>query len=281
MDTQDYMEVCIQPLDEQGADIIGALAGDLGYDSFIFEEPVLKCYIQSELYEPEAMRSLLNFYAASNPIRPEFSAGRMDAANWNSAWEQSGFTPIVVGQYTVLAEGGTATTPNSIFLRPQMAFGTGHHSTTRMMMEQLIALGEQIRQMSVMDLGCGTAVLAILASKLGAARVSAIDIDAVAVRSALENLALNACSFPVSCGDASSLEPLGYDLILANIHKNIIISDLPRYSAALRSGGRLFVSGFYSEDLQDIVQAAKKWGFCLTYSLVSEDNWAFAAFGTA
>ena len=72
------MEVCIQPLDEQGADIIGALAGDLGYDSFIFEEPVLKCYIQSELYEPEAMRSLLDFYAASNPIRPEFSAGRMD-----------------------------------------------------------------------------------------------------------------------------------------------------------------------------------------------------------
>lgn len=148
-----------------------------------------------------------------------------------------------------------------LYLNPQMAFGTGHHHTTFMMMLTMQSI--DMRGASVMDLGCGTAVLAILAARLGAASVAGIDIDAVAVRSAQNNVSLNGLDFPVICGDATDLRPHSYDIILANIHKNIIIRDLPLYANALTPGGRLLVSGFYETDADEVLAAAAEQGITL------------------
>ncbi|MGN0202355.1 MAG: 50S ribosomal protein L11 methyltransferase [Candidatus Cryptobacteroides sp.] len=295
MDSQDYCEVAVRVGSEEEAEIIEAAVVDLGFDSFQFEdgaEPVLRCYIQTALLDEEALGEALRDV-------PWFNGGwecrKMEAADWNEQWEKSGFTEVEVGLVRVrpagLGSGGAETIEGgcrdgapasgeeiTILLDPKMAFGTGHHDTTCMMMKTMQEHRDDISGKSVMDLGCGTAVLAILAAKLGAAEVSAVDIDATAVRSARGNIRLNGLDFEVSCSDASGLKKDAYDVLLANIHKNIIISDLPLYSAAVRQGGRLLLSGFYTSDVQAVVSAAQACGFSLLSSC-SLGEWACLRLG--
>ena len=196
-------------------------------------------------------------------------------------WE-SQFTPIIVdGKCTIKASfhKDLKKTRYNITIDPKMAFGTGHHQTTYMMCRALLENEEAVRGKVVMDMGCGTAVLAILAAKMKAVQVYGIDIDAVAAISAYDNARLNRVGKVIEtyCGDASLLQRNTYDVLLANINRNILLQDIPTDSLCIRRGGLLFVSGFYLEDMPMIVGMAANSG--LEYvSHNTIDNWCCIKF---
>ena len=285
MNSQEYIEVSIKitPYSEENAEIITAEISELPYESFTSEDPVLKCYIQKDLYDQSALRVVLSGLEGYG-FEVEHSANLMPAVNWNAIWE-SQFTPIVVdGKCTIKASfhEGLKKTRFNITIDPKMAFGTGHHQTTFMMCRALLENEEAVRGKTVMDMGCGTAVLAILAAKMKAAHVYGIDIDAVAAISAYDNARLNRVGkiMETYCGDASLLQRNTYDVLLANINRNILLQDIPTYALSLRHKGLLFVSGFYMEDMPMIVGMATANG--LEYvSHDSIDNWCCIKFRKA
>ena len=295
MNSAEYIEVTlrIEPFSEEAAEIVEAELCDLPYDSFVIEENALKAYIPKDAYDARALKVVLS----GVPYKTSFSANLVPYQNWNRQWENE-FEPIIVGRdVTVKAWHHTredlilayaamgkplGKTRFTIKIDPQMAFGTGHHQTTYMMMETMMEIEDRIRGHVVMDMGCGTGVLGILAAKLHAAHVYGIDIDAVAAQSAYDNAHGNrvARHFETYYGDASLLQMGKYDVLLANIHKNIIIMDLRTYARSLRAGGTLLCSGFYADDIPAIRQEAEANG--LRY--VSErlrDGWACVRFEKA
>ncbi len=282
MNSQEYIEVTVKitPFSEENAEILTAEISDLPYESFTVEEPYLKCYIQKELYDQQALKVLLNGIDDYG-FEVEYSSNLMPAVNWNAVWE-SQFTPIIVdGLCTIKASfhEGLRRTRYNITIDPKMAFGTGHHQTTYMMCRALLQNEEAVSGKVVMDMGCGTAVLAILAAKMKAERVYGIDIDAVAAISAYDNARLNRVGKVIEtyCGDASLLQRNSYDVLLANINRNILLQDIPTYALCLHKGGLLFVSGFYLEDMPMIVGMAQNAG--LEYvSHDTIDNWCCIKF---
>ena len=282
MNSQEYIEVSIKitPFSEENADIVTAEISELPYESFSAEDPFLKCYIQKDLYDAQALKVLLGGLEGYG-FDIDYSANLMPAVNWNALWE-SQFTPIVVdGKCTIKASfhEGLKKTRYNITIDPKMAFGTGHHQTTFMMCRALLENDEAVRGKVVMDMGCGTAVLAILAAKMKAAKVYGIDIDAIAAISAYDNARLNKVGTRIEtcCGDASLLQRNTYDIILANINRNILLQDIPTYALCLHKDGLLFVSGFYVEDMPMIIGMAQNSG--LTYvSHDSIDNWCCIKF---
>ena len=281
MNSQEYIEVSIKiyPYTEENAEILIAEIEDLPFESFLEEAPYLKCYIQKEKYDPRMLKLVLS--GLDYGFTTGFSAALMPQTNWNAVWE-SQFSPIVVdGLCTIKAtfHKGLKRTRFNITIDPKMAFGTGHHQTTYMMCRALLKHEKDIKGKVVMDMGCGTAILAILAAKMGAAHTYGIDIDAVAAVSAFDNARMNRISQKVEtyCGDASLLQRGKYDILLANINRNILLEDIPTYSVSLRKGGLLFVSGFYTEDLPMICSVAQRSG--LEYMEDdSMDNWCCAGF---
>ena len=277
IDTEQFIEVSVrlEPFSEESAEILMAELSDLPYDSFAVEEPFLKCYIPMAEYRPSDLKVVLSGY----DFAAGFSAVPVEGRNWNRNWELS-FQPIVVdGIVTVKApfNEDVPRTRYNIWIDPQMAFGTGYHHTTYMMMQRM--LGLELRGSYVVDMGCGTAILGILAAKMGARKVFAVDIDAVAARSAWGNARWNKVGTRIetACGDASLLQMSTYDVILANIHRNIILEDLPTYVRSLKRGGHLLVSGFYDADVAAIVSAASALGLTQTGSSSRED-WACLEF---
>ena len=282
MNSQEYIEVAIKiaPFTEENAEIVTAEVSELPFESFSMEDPFLKCYIQKELYDPQALKVMLSGTEGMG-FETEFSSVLMPAVNWNAQWE-SQFSPIVVdGMCTIKASfhKNLKRTRYNITIDPKMAFGTGHHQTTYMMCRALLQNEESVRGKVVMDMGCGTAVLAILAAKMKAAKVYGIDIDAVAAISAYDNARLNRVGTRIEtyCGDASLLQRNTYDILLANINRNILLQDIPTYSLSLKRGGLLLVSGFYIEDMPMIVGMATNSG--LEYAgHDSMDNWCCIKF---
>ena len=282
MNSQEYIEVTVKitPFSEENAEILTAEISELPYESFTVEEPYLKCYIQKELYDQQALKLLLSGIEDYG-FEVEYSSNLMPAVNWNAVWE-SQFTPIIVdGLCTIKASfhEGLRRTRYNITIDPKMAFGTGHHQTTYMMCRALLQNEDAVRGKVVMDMGCGTAVLAILAAKMKASHVYGIDIDAVAAISAYDNARLNRVGKVIEtyCGDASLLQRNSYDVLLANINRNILLQDIPTYSLCLHKGGLLFVSGFYLEDMPMIVGVAQNAG--LEYvSHDTIDNWCCIKF---
>ena len=269
MNSEEYIEVSVklEPFSEEMAEILEAELSDLPFDSFVVEEPFLKCYIQKEAYRPSDVRVVLSGY----PVATGFTAVLVQGQNWNRTWE-AGF-----GTVTVKAKfnENVPRTRFNIWIDPRMAFGTGYHHTTFMMMRRMLGLEEYIRGRSVVDMGCGTAILAILAAKMRARKVFAVDIDAVAARSAWGNCRWNKVGTRVetACGDASLLQMATYDVLLANIHRNIILQDLPTYYRSLRRGGHMLLSGFYTADVPAIRLAAEALGLTWVGSSERED-WA-------
>ena len=279
MNSNEYLEISLffTPFDEEYAYIIEAELSDLPYDSFMIDEtegvqPCLKAYIGKEDYDPRALKLVLS--ALERKVT--FSANMVPPQNWNLKWEQE-FTPIVIGSDVLIRslnhsdddialariEAGVKSRRSryNIKINPQMAFGTGHHETTRMMIRSMIARKEEsISGKVILDMGCGTGILGILAVKMGAKRAYGIDIDAVAAQSAFDNAYLNRVSrrFETYYGDASLLQMGKYDTILANIHRNIILQDLRTHLRSLRKGGTLILSGFYDSDCADIISEAEK-----------------------
>ncbi len=281
MNSQEYIEVLlkIDPYTEENAEIMMAELDELPFESFTEEDPYLKGYIPKEKYDARMLKLLLS--GLDYDFKVDFSATLMPQVNWNAVWE-SQFSPIVVdGLCTVKAtfHKGLKRTRFNITIDPKMAFGTGHHQTTYMMCRALLRHEADIKGKIVMDMGCGTAILAILAAKMGAGHTYGIDIDAVAAASAFDNARKNRVSRHVEtyCGDASLLQRGKYDILLANINRNILLEDIPTYAVSLKKGGLLFVSGFYTEDLPMICSAAQRAG--LEYiEEDSMDNWCRAGF---
>jgi ribosomal protein L11 methyltransferase len=282
MNSQEYIEVAVKitPFSEENAEIVTAEISELPFESFTSEDPYLKCYIQKELFDPQSLKVVMSGIDDYG-FELEYSSNLMPAVNWNAVWE-SQFTPIIVdGKCTIKASfhEGLKKTRYNITIDPKMAFGTGHHQTTYMMCRALLQNEEAVRGKVVMDMGCGTAILAILAAKMKASQVYGIDIDAVAAISAYDNARLNRVGTRIEtyCGDASLLQRNTYDVFLANINRNILLQDIPTYAACIRKGGLLFVSGFYLEDMPMIVGMATSVG--LNYvSHDTVDNWCCIKF---
>ena len=285
MNSQEYIEVAISiaPFSEENAEIVTAEISELPFESFSMEDPFLKCYIQKELYDAQALKVVLSGMEGMG-FDLDFNANLMPAVNWNAVWE-SQFTPIVVDDRCTIKASfhkDLKKTRFNITIDPKMAFGTGHHQTTYMMCRALLQNEDHVKGKVVMDMGCGTAILAILAAKMKAARVYGIDIDAVAAISAYDNARLNRVGkiMETYCGDASLLQRNSYDVLLANINRNILLQDMPTYAHSLHKEGLLFVSGFYVEDMPMLIGTAAANG--LEYvSHDSMDNWCCIKFKKA
>ena len=250
----------------------------IGFDSFDANETGFSAFIPEHLFKEEIMQEQLAGYAADFEFTHTMQI--IPYQNWNEVWE-SNFPPVIVSeQVYIYANFHPIQTqyPFQIKMHPKMAFGTGHHETTLQMAEQL--LGLSVEGLSVLDMGCGTGVLAILASLKGAKSILAIDNDPIASNSATENFEINEVIGEVICGDAKDIQGLSFDLILANINRNILINDMAAYAASLVAGGTILFSGFYEEDLSFIKQAASENG--LVYQMHSaKNNWVVAKFNKA
>lgn len=282
MNSQEYIEVAVKitPFTEENAEIITAEISELPFESFSSEAPFLKCYIQKDLYDAQALKVVMNGLEGMG-FTYDITSTLVPPVNWNAVWE-SQFPPIVVDNKCTIKASfheGLRKTRFNITIDPKMAFGTGHHQTTYMMCRALLQNEEEVRGKVVLDMGCGTAVLAILAAKMKAERVYGIDIDAIAAISAYDNARLNKVGTRIEtyCGDASLLQRNTYDVILANINRNILLQDIPTYALSLHKEGLLFVSGFYVEDMPMLIGMAQNSG--LQYvSHDSIDNWCCIKF---
>ena len=279
MNSFEYIEVAVrlEPFSEETAEMMMADLAELPYDSFVTEDPFLKAYVPLSEYRAGDLKVVLSGY----PDVADFQAVPIQGQNWNKEWEQR-FEPIVVdGVVTVKASfnENVPRTRFNIWIDPEMAFGTGSHNTTYMMMQRMLGLEPFIRDRSVVDMGCGTAILAILAAKMRARKVFAVDIDAVAARSAWGNARWNRVGSRIetACGDASLLQMGTYDVLLANIHRNIILEDLPTYRRSLRRGGHLLLSGFYTADSPSLRDRAEALGLTFTGQTL-RDDWACLEF---
>lgn len=268
-----YTEVdfLLAPL-EPWRDILLVELGELGYDSFEETLHGLRAYIPTERFERTALRSLLTL--RDPHVTVTHTVREVPEINWNAQWESS-FRPVEVGRHVRIRaefhpheEGFT----HEIVITPRMAFGTGHHATTRMMVEAMLEL--DLAGQEVCDLGCGTAVLAILAERLGARHVLAVDIDGNAVANARENVALNGCHhITVEKGEVGLLQPRTYGTILANIERNTLLRDMAAMRDALVAGGALLLSGFIRQDRQRMLDAVVEAGLRPAEDL-EEGEWA-------
>ncbi|MFZ1692676.1 MAG: 50S ribosomal protein L11 methyltransferase [Flavobacteriales bacterium] len=247
-------------------DLLTVELADIGFDSFEegFTDPKgssgeLKAYIRSDKYNESAVRELLTLRDPHATIT--YEAEEIADRNWNAEWESS-FQPVEVDGAVRIRADFHESKPgfaHELVITPRMAFGTGHHATTRMMVGAMLSL--DFKGSAVCDLGCGTGVLAILAERMGATDILAIDNDPGAVENAKHNCGLNGCSvIRVEKGDASALDGLRFDAILANIERNVLLDAMPIMSAALNPGGALFLSGFVPNDRHMLAQRAKECG---------------------
>lgn len=277
----EYIElsISITPFSEDNADMIVAEIDELGYESYLYEEPLLKAYIKKDLFNEQRLKTILSGFRSLD-FSTSYSLNLIKEENWNAVWESS-FEPVVIdGKCTIKAtyHKGLPRTKYNITINPKMAFGTGHHQTTCLMIESL--LSEDIKGKQVLDMGCGTGILSILSAKMKAKiLVHSIDVDPIAVNSTKENAYKNRVSDKIEalCGDASLIQAGKYDLILANINRNIILEDLSTYTRGLKHEGMIILSGFYEDDLPMIRNEASVQGLKFI-NFISKDKWVAAKF---
>ncbi len=236
----------IQPL-QPGTEILIAELGYAGFESFVETEEGATAYIQKEDWKANILEDIQ--ILKSEEFEITFTFEDIEQTNWNEEWEKN-FNPIVVDDLcTVRAPfHDKPETKYDLIIEPKMSFGTGHHETTHMMIQHI--LKNDFKDKSVLDMGCGTGVLAILAEKVGATQLDAIDINNWCYLNSIENVERNDChNISVYEGDASLLEGKNYDSIIANINRNILLKDIEAYSKCLNENGTLFLSGFYKEDI--------------------------------
>ncbi|MFS4448274.1 50S ribosomal protein L11 methyltransferase [Maribacter sp. 2307UL18-2] len=236
----------VQPL-QPASDILMAELGAIGFESFVEEPQGILAYIQQKDWSEQMLKEVEILRNTNFSIT--FQYKEIEQENWNANWE-SNFNPIQVGDTCVVRAPfhEKPSVPFDIVIEPKMSFGTGHHETTYMMLEHILELDCEGK--SVLDMGCGTGVLAILSAMKGATNVDAIDIDPWCFENSSENVARNNCNqIQVKQGDADLLGNNKYDVIIANINRNILLADIPSYANCLRPKGLLLLSGFYKEDI--------------------------------
>ncbi|MDR2118179.1 MAG: 50S ribosomal protein L11 methyltransferase [Tannerellaceae bacterium] len=261
-------------------DIISAVwaseLGEAGFEGFTETADGLKGYIPEALHDPEALLRKIRSFPLDD-VAIHFSRTEMEDKDWNEEWEKNYFQPIVIADRCMVHASFHEVNPDCytyhIVINPKMAFGTGHHETTALMMEAILA--SDLSGKAVLDMGCGTAVLSILAVMKGASSAVAVDIDGWACRNALENIRLNRVeAIRVIQGGAGQLPAAEtFDAVFANINRNILLDDVRHYALCMKPGAILLLSGFYTEDIPAIQKECSRNG--LTFLSSSEKNhWA-------
>ena len=255
---------------ELGSEILVAELGELPFESFVESEFGVTAFIQKDLWTEAILQDV--FVLNSPQFTISYTIEEIDQVNWNEEWEKN-FDPIDVdGKCHVRAPFHPKTNAEfDIIIEPKMSFGTGHHETTHMMIQHLLDM--EVTNMKTLDMGCGTAILAILAEMKGAKPIDAIEIDNWCYLNSIENAQRNSCtSITVYEGDASLLVNQKYDLIIANINRNILLNDMQRYVNCLNPKGVLLLSGFYEEDIPFIDVSCQEKGLSFVKKL-QRNNW--------
>ena len=247
-----------------------AQLGYIGFESFVENENGVIAYIQKKDWNSNKVEDL--YLLNSNEFDITFKYNEIEQTNWNKEWEKN-FNPIQVnGQVSIRAPFHENPSLNfDIVIEPKMSFGTGHHETTHMMVQHLLAL--DLKNKKVLDMGCGTGILAIFAEMKGAQPTDAIDIDSWCYQNSLENVQRNGCKhITVLEGDSSLLKGKEYDVVIANINRNILLSDMKIYTDCLSEKGVLLLSGFYKDDISIIESEVIKHGLVLD-KMIQKNNW--------
>ena len=262
----------LQPWNE----ILMAELIEIGFDSFTEEHNGILAYIQKDLFDDKQLQEINMF--SNEAVEISYTYQEMPNINWNEEWEKN-FEPInVENQVSIRAEfHSNQNLPHEIIIQPKMSFGTGHHATTYLMIQQMLDMNFENK--TVLDMGCGTSILAILARMRGARPCTAIDIDEWCVRNSIENIELNHVDdIAVSQGDASSLTGKGpFDVIIANINRNILLNDMKQYVACMHTNSELYMSGFYIDDIAAIREEAEKNGLAFIH-YKEKNRWAEVKF---
>lgn len=260
---------------EPASDILIAQLGEVGFESFVEEEEAVLAYIQKEDWSSDILNGLT--ILENDRFEINYDYKEIEQENWNATWEQN-FQPIVVDDICMIRAPfhESLDLQFDIVIEPKMSFGTGHHETTHMMLQHILQL--DMKEKSILDMGSGTGVLAILAAMRGANSIDAIDIDNWCYVNAMENVARNKVDFiNVFEGDVNLLKDKRYDIIIANINRNILLADIPAYARSLNKNGFLLVSGFYTEDLEMITKKCEE--VQLKFEKNSErNNWVAAKY---
>ena len=272
-----YFEVTFSanPCNETITDILSALTAEIGFESFVECEGGMQAYIQQSLFDEEALKNIIaDFPIPDTDIT--YTITEPEDKDWNEEWEKNFFQPIVIEDRCVIHSTFHKDYPKAeydILINPQMAFGTGHHETTSSILGEL--LDADLKGKSVLDMGCGTSILAILASMRGADPVTAIDIDDWCVNNSRDNIALNNINnITVELGDASLLEGRKpFDVIIANINRNILLNDMAAYTACMHKGSEIYMSGFYVHDIDAIRSKGESLGLKFVHYR-EKNNWA-------
>lgn len=272
-----YYEVnfTIEPYLEAYADVFSTSLAEIGFETFVPTENGLQAYIQQPIFEEDKLKKTIGDFPIPE-VRIKYDVAEAEYEDWNAVWEEDGFHPIIIDDNIVIHDVKHADVPKlpyDIIISPKLAFGTGTHQTTRMIMRELSKL--EITGQKVIDAGTGTGILSIMCIKRGASEVFAYDIDEWSVENTKDNLLLNGIhnTVRVELGDATVLDKTNNaDLIVANINRNILLNDLELFCSKLNKKGLLLISGFYIEDSFLLIEAAKTEGLILN-KRESENNW--------
>jgi len=261
---------------DPASDIITAQLAEIGFESFAESDTGVLAYIKEKDFDFEKVKGIE--IASSDLFEVSFEYVKIKDQNWNAVWE-SNYEPVIIDERCYIRAPFHEERDDveyQILIEPQMSFGTAHHETTALMIEHL--LENDCDGKTLMDMGCGTGVLAILAELKGAKDIVAIDNDTWAYRNTVDNIAKNSCSNIVAIhGDANSIPEKSYDIFIANINKNILLHDMKEYAKVIASGNLLFLSGFYEHDIEDISKEADKLGFDYT-GFKKKNDWVAASF---
>lgn len=275
-----YFEVDFQlsPLSQDACDILAALTADAGFESFEETQHGIRGYVQQPLLDRQALEDIVNNFPimGTNII---YTINKAEDKDWNEQWEQEGFEPIIVGNNRLAIHDGrhlpSQPADINVEIDARLAFGTGTHETTQMICEWMLDM--PMKDLRVMDAGCGTGILGIVALKLKANHVTAYDIDEWSSDNTCHNAVINRVDSQLSvyCGDASLLDSktADYDLVLANINRNILLNDMPRFCQIMKQDAKLILSGFYTEDIPLLEARGKELGLTLT-GAKNRDKWA-------
>ena len=276
---------CAEELLQPARELLSAAACEAGFEAFEDTDNGIAGYVQRPLYDKEVLDAAIADYMPEG-TQVTYNIEEVPDQDWNQGWEDQGFEPIGVSDHLVIYDAKHTDMSMfagddgvmRIFIEARNAFGTGTHQTTRMILRRL--LGMDLTGKSVLDCGCGTGILGIVALRLGANRVLGYDIDEWSSENAKHNAALNGVeNLDVLLGDASVLDGVKeeFDVVIANINRNILLNDMPAFRSHLKTGGRLILSGFYETDVPMLEQAAQSNGLTII-DVVTDGEWACAMF---
>ncbi len=274
-----YIELSceLNPYHTESAEIIIAYLSRYEFESFSDELPFVKAWIPENLFTVEVQDFIKNIDLEG--IELSFKHRLIKEQNWNETWEKNYFQPILIADKCIVRSTFHENTPKlkyEILIDPKMSFGTGHHETTSLMIEEILELDVQGK--TILDMGCGTGILAILSAQKGAKNICAIDIDKWSYNNTLENLQLNSIkNVHVEQGNKNTIGSKFFNIIYANINKNVLLEDIPHYVAHIHHGGKLLLSGFYTQDYDDIHKIALESGLQLN-NRREKNNWLMLSY---